>query len=99
MFGIKKKAARELDQELTPEHIQVRSYYGMAIHIKQGGPKTVIPALCGYDNWVETNTVIPVTAEDVNASVEQQHGGWFWCKDCAAALTGLSADSFPVTRK
>lgn len=91
MFGIGKQ-----EKVITPEFIEARAYYGMAIHVIPGEGGRERKALCGYTEWTPTNTVIPVTSETILSSVANQHSGWFWCQSCAAQLTGLPMDAFKM---
>lgn len=80
----------------APEFIEVRSGGGAAIHIANfEDSKEFKPALCGYDRWVHTNTVKPVTATKVLDSIPFQHEGWFWCKKCASEITAVPVAHLP----
>lgn len=94
MFGKKVK-----DTVLrTPKYIQVRSMYGTAYHFIPGDATLSTPTLCGYDSWVETNTVMEATSQDIIDGTPYQHVGWHWCPTCASILTGLPEDFFHITR-
>lgn len=73
-----------------PRIIEVRSQYGAAFHFLdtsvRGGEKHA--AMCGYENWVHTNSPIEVTEEKVRAALPNQHDGWFYCKQCLTAFLG-----------
>lgn len=81
----------KLDPVPTPTHIEVRSYYSQAMHILKVGDENPI---CGYSNWLPTNTEISVVASSVINTIENQHEGWFWCRSCASILTGLPEETF-----
>lgn len=86
-----KKTRHDSDTKTHPEYIQVRSMYGVSFHIRRGDEPRG-DALCGYSNWVETNSVMGVTAEEVRETLDQQHAGWRWCSLCASSMTGIASD-------
>lgn len=96
-FTKQKDAESAESKPRASEFIEARSYYGMAIHVipAEGGRER--EALCGYSQWTPTNTDTPVTSEIVIASIPNQHSGWFWCRSCAALLTGIPAAEFKLT--
>lgn len=84
IFSRKKSAGKSV--ETTSPLVEVRSMYGVSSHIvdtSSGENFLSLPALCGYTNWVETNTSQSVTAERVRETLPHQHAGWKWCSDCA----------------
>lgn len=84
-----RKPAKVAEPETTL--IEVRSMHGVSFHIVDtaaGENLMQIPALCGYTDWVHSNTSAPVTAEKVRASLPNQHAGWRWCSGCASAILG-----------
>lgn len=87
MFG--KKARNDLNSQ--PEYIQIRSMYGVSFHIRRGDEPRG-NALCGYSTWVETNTVMGITAEEIRKTLDRQHAGWRWCSLCASSMTGIAPE-------
>jgi hypothetical protein len=76
---------------VIPEFVEARSRYGMAFHIvptlgDAAQAPEMHPALCGYANWTPTNTVMPVTREDVEERLPKEHDNAFTCKKCVTAI-------------
>jgi hypothetical protein len=87
-FGGRKKAV-----DTPPRYIEVRSYSGPAFHILDQGMNPA-RVLCGYENWVPTNTTQVVSIEKIVDSIPNQHENWWWCPTCANILTGRPMKDF-----
>jgi hypothetical protein len=90
MFGKKKNKSAVIVE--VPEFVEVRSYSSTANHIiatnqdEVQSPDTH-PALCGYKNWLPTNTILPVTREILQERLPREHSNAFTCPSCVQVIT------------
>lgn len=80
----------------VPDFIEVRSRYGVSFHIvpNNAGVAEILPALCGYRDWVFANDPqLPAVKDAIIAALPNQHAGFRYCSECVMAFTGMSAET------
>ena len=82
MFGIKSKK----NEIVTPEFVECRAYFGYAFHIRSTSQEDGL-ALCGAKPLDDKGEA---SADKVLTGLSHEHDGWFYCRECASIITGLS---------